>query len=132
MSLELGKKLLSQKNFKDAVGIFLELKKNSDSLELNYSLAMVNFELRNLNKSLKYFEKCIQIDNKSLNTYLKVAFLEHSRGDIEKSLSNYLKVIDINKNDIRAYYGIYTLNPNLLTTNHFKTILQINNNPKSN
>ena len=39
---------------------------------------------------------------------------------------------DINKNDIRAYYGIYTLDSKLLTTNHYKTILQINNNPKSN
>ncbi len=132
MSLELGKKLFSQKNFKDAEKFFLEQKKNNNSLELNYNLAMVNFELRNLKKSLKYFEKCIKIDNKSLNTYLKIAFLEQSRGDIKKSLSNYLKVIDINKYDIRAYYGIYTLDSKFLNTNHYNTILQINNDSKSN
>ena len=132
MSLELGKKLISQKNFKDAETVFLELKKNSNSFELNYNLAIVYFELRNLNKSLKYLEKCIKIDKNSLNTYLKIAFLEQARGDIEKSLSNYLKVIDINKNDVRAYYGIYTLDSKFLTTKHYKTILHINNNPKSN
>ncbi len=132
MSLALGKKLLLKKDYKDAEKIFLELNKNNNSLELNYSLGMVNFELRDLKKSLRFFKKCIKIDQKSINSYLKIAFLEQSRGELKNALSNYLKAISINKTDIRAYYGIYTLDPKLLTTIHYKQIVNINETPKLN
>ena len=129
MSLALGKKCLLQKNFKDAEKIFLDLSKNNNTFEINYNLGVINFELRNIKKSLQFFEKCKKIDPKSLNTYLKIAYLEQSIGDIEKSLSTYLKVLDINIRDIRAYYGIFSLNPNFLKTHHFQVIKQINDNP---
>ena len=114
MSLDLGKKFLSQKNYKDAEKVFLDLNKNNNNYDINYYLGVSNFELKKINESLKYFEKCKKIDPKALNTYLKIAYLEQSTGYIEKSLSTYLKVLDINIKDIRAYYGIFTLNPNFL------------------
>ena len=132
MSLDLGKKFLSQKNFRDAEKIFLDLNKNNNNFEINYNLAIINFELKNIKKSLKFFDKCKKIDSKSSNTYLKIAYLEQSTGDIEKSLSTYLKVLDINIRDIRAYYGIFTLKPNFLKASHFEIIKQINDNPNAN
>ncbi len=132
MSIDLGKKFLSQKNFKDAEKVFLDLYKNNNSFEINYNLGVINFELKKIKLSLKYFKKCIKIDSRSLNTYLKIAFLQQSTGDIEKSLSTYLKVLEINIRDIRAYYGIFTLNPNFLKENHFEVIKKINENPKAN
>jgi len=48
MSLDLGKKFLSQKNFKDAEKIFLDLNKNNNNFEINYNLAIINFELKNI------------------------------------------------------------------------------------
>ena len=44
MSLELGKKFLLQKNFKDAEKIFLDLSKNNNTFEINYNLAIIYFE----------------------------------------------------------------------------------------
>ncbi len=132
MSIDLGKKFLSQKNFKDAEKVFLDLYKNNNSFEINYNLGVINFELKKIKLSLKYFQKCIKIDSRSLNTYLKIAFLQQSTGDIEKSLSTYLKVLEINIRDIRAYYGIFTLNPNFLKESHFEVIKKINENPKAN
>ena len=132
MSLDLGKKFLSQKNYKDAEKVFLDLNKNNNNYDINYYLGVSNFELKKINESLKYFEKCKKIDPKALNTYLKIAYLEQSTGYIEKSLSTYLKVLDINIKDIRAYYGIFTLNPNFLKKSHFEVIKQINENPKAN
>ena len=38
MSLELGKKCLLQKNFKDAEKIFLDLSKNNNNFEINYEI----------------------------------------------------------------------------------------------
>ncbi len=132
MSLDLGKKFLLQKNFKDAEKIFLDLHKNNNNLEINYNLGVINFELKNIKKSLRFFEKCKKIDPKSLNTYLKIAYLEQSTGNVEKSLSTYLKVLDINIKDIRAYYGIFTLNLNFLKSSHFEVIKQIYDNPSAN
>ena len=80
MSIDLGKKFLSQKNFKDAEKIFLDLNKNNNNFEINYNLAIIYFELKNIKKSLIFFDKCKKIDPKSLNTYLKVAYLEQSTG----------------------------------------------------
>ena len=54
MSLELGKKYLLQKNFKDAEKIFLDLSKNNNTLDINYNLGVVYFELRNIKKSLQF------------------------------------------------------------------------------
>ena len=132
MSINLGKKFLSQKNFKDAEEVFLDLNKNNNNFEINYNLGVVYFELKKIKESLKYFEKCKKIDPRSLNTYLKIAYLEQTTGDIEKSLLTYLKVLDINIKDIRAYYGIFTLNPKFLKKSHFEVIKQINESPKAN
>ncbi len=132
MSIDLGKKFLSQKNFKDAEKVFLDLNKNNNDFEINYNLGVINFELKKTKESLKYFEKCKKIDPRSLNTYLKIAYLEQSTGFVEKSLLTYLKVLDINIKDIRAYYGIFTLNPNFLKKSHFEVIKQINESPKAN
>ncbi len=132
MSINLGKKFLSQKNFKDAEEVFLDLNKNNNNFEINYNLGIVYFELKKIKESLKYFEKCKKIDPRSLNTYLKIAYLEQTTGDIEKSLLTYLKVLDINIKDIRAYYGIFTLNPKFLKKSHFEVIKQINESPKAN
>ena len=132
MTIGLGKKLLLQKNYKDAEKIFLDLNKKNNNFETNYNLGVINFELKKIKQSLKYFEKCKKIDPRSSNTYLKIAYLEQSRGDIEKSLSTYQKVLEINIKDIRAYYGIFTLNPNFLKESHFQVIKKINESPKAN
>ena len=132
MTIGLGKKFLLQKNYKDAEKIFLDLNKKNNNFETNYNLGVINFELKKIKQSLKYFEKCKKIDPRSLNTYLKIAYLEQSRGDIEKSLSTYQKVLEINIKDIRAYYGIFTLNPNFLKESHFQVIKEINESPKAN
>ena len=132
MSLNIGKNFISQKNLKDAEKVFLDLHKTNNSLEINYNLGIIYFELKNIKKSLRFFEKCIKIDPKSINTYLKIAYLEQSTGDIEKSLSTYQKVLNINKRDIRVYYGIFTLDPNFLKDTHYEIIKQINANPKAN
>ena len=132
MSLNIGKNFISQKNLKDAEKVFLDLRKTNNSLEINYNLGIIYFELKNIKKSLRFFEKCIKIDPKSINTYLKIAYLEQSTGNIEKSLSTYQKALNINKRDIRVYYAIFTLDPNFLKDTHYEIIKQINANPKAN
>ena len=58
MTLDLGKKLIAQKNFKKAKKIFLELYKINNSFEINYNLGVINFELKNIDVSLSFFKEC--------------------------------------------------------------------------
>ena len=61
MTIGLGKKFLLQKNYKDAEKIFLDLNKKNNKFETKYNLGVINFELKKIKQSLKYFEKCKKI-----------------------------------------------------------------------
>ena len=50
MSLKIGKNFISQKNLKDAEKVFLDLHKTNNSLEINYNLGIIYFELKNIKK----------------------------------------------------------------------------------
>ena len=60
----------------------------------------------------------------------KLAFVKQSVGEIESAKKIYLKLIEIDKNKIRPYYGLFTLDPKYLDNNDFKNILNIKNNYK--
>ncbi len=132
MSIELGKKLIEERNFKDAEILFLELNKKKENFDSNYNLGKIYFELKNIEKSKLFYKKCISLNPNSINTYLNLAFMDQSTGDLEGALSNYFRVLEINNKIIRAYYGIYTLDPNLLKLDYIDIIREINNNTKSN
>ena len=132
MSIELGKKLIEERNFKDAEILFLELNKKKENFDSNYNLGKIYFELKNIEKSKLFYKKCISLNPNSINTYLNLAFMDQSTGDLEGALSNYFRVLEINNKIIRAYYGIYTLDPNLLKLDYLDIIREINNNTKSN
>ena len=56
MELDFGKKLIVQKNFRDAETIFLKLLKNErESFEINYFLVLIYFELRDTKKSFFHY-----------------------------------------------------------------------------
>ena len=132
MTLDLGKKLIAQKNFKKAKKIFLELYKINNSFEISYNLGVINFELKNIDVSLNFFKECKKIEPLSINTLLNIANIEQTIGEIKKSLSTYLKILEINDRVIRAYYGIYLLDPKFLENKHFEIIEKINIDPNSN
>ena len=58
MSINLGKKFLSQKNFKDAEEVFLDLNKNNNNFEINYNLGVVYFLFKKNKENFKYFLNC--------------------------------------------------------------------------
>ena len=49
-------------------------------------------------------------------------------GEIKFAKDIYYKLIELDKNKIRPYYGLYTLNPNYLNEKEFEIILNIKNN----
>ena len=133
MELDFGKRLIVQKNFRDAETIFLKLLKNErESFEINYFLGLIYFELKNTKKSFFHYNECLRVKPNSIKILLNLANLEQNLGNIEKAKEIYLKILNFDKNVIRAYYGLYLLDPKYIDKNHHSNILEINNNINAN
>ena len=133
MELNFGKRLIVQKNFRDAETIFLKLLKNErESFEINYFLGLIYFELKNTKKSFFHYNECLRVKPNSIKILLNLANLEQNLGNIEKAKEIYLKILNFDKNVIRAYYGLYLLDPKYIDKNHHSNILEINNNINAN
>ena len=59
MSYEMGKLLIKKKQFNQALNFFQTLLKNDpNNLRINFQMERYFYELNDLHKSNKYFEKC--------------------------------------------------------------------------
>ena len=133
MELDFGKKLIVKKNFRDAEKIFLKLLNyKRESFEINYFLGLIYFELKDTKKSFFHYHECLRVKPNSIKIFLNLANLEQNLGNIEKAKEIYLKILNLDKNVIRAYYGLYLLDPKHIDKNHHLNILEINNNLNSN
>jgi len=115
MSHELGKTLINKKQYREALKIFQKLlNKNNSDLRANFLIGKIYYELNNLNKSSFYFEKCDRIQPNTPNILFNLALTLQSKGKIKEAKENYLKLISLNSNDVRSYYGLFALNKNFI------------------
>ena len=126
MNFSTGQKLIAQKEFGKALNVFLNLKDKND--DIYFYLGLIYFELNNFNKSIYYYNKFLKKKPNSIIALYNLAFVKQSIGQIEMAKNIYLKLIEIDQNKIRPYYGLYTLNPNYLDQNKYEIILDIKNN----
>ena len=126
MSFLTGQKLVAQKEFGKALDIFLNLK-DKNNLILFY-LGLIYFELNSFNKSIYYYSKFLKKKPNSILALYNLAFVKQSIGELEASKNIYLKLIEIDKNKIRPFYGLFTLDPNFLNDYYFEKILKIQKN----
>ena len=61
-----------------------------DQFMIFYFLGLVHFELRNLDKSIQFFEKSLNLRPNNISVYIKLAVLYQTMGDTESSKNNYL------------------------------------------
>ena len=124
-----GQKLVSQKEFGKALNIFLNLKESTNSNdEILFYLGLIYFELNNFNKSNHYYNEYLKKNPNSVTALYNFALLKQSMGKIEFAKDIYYKLIELDKNKVRPYYGLFTLNPNYLNEEKFDIILKIKNN----
>ncbi len=126
MNFSTGQKLIAQKEFGKALNVFLNLKDKNDIIY--FYLGLIYFELNDFNKSIYYYNKFLKKKPNSIIALYNLAFVKQSIGQIEMAKNIYLKLIEIDQNKIRPYYGLYTLNPNYLDQNKFEIILDIKKN----
>ncbi len=126
MNFIAGQKLVAQKEFGKALDIFINLK-DENNLILFY-LGLIYFELNNFNKSIYYYEKFLKKKPNSVVALYNLAFVKQSIGELEAAKNIYLKLIEIDKNKIRPFYGLFTLDPNYLDEYNFEKILEMKKN----
>ena len=133
MNLIDGQRLLKEKKFNKALDIFLNLEKNNYSDErIFFYLGLIYFELNYFDKSISYYKKFLLKDPQSSSTLLNLAIVKQTIGDFDSAREIYLKLIKQNKKNIRAYYGLYSLDAKKFSKKYFEILLNIKKNDKLN
>jgi len=130
MDLDIGKKFIQEKKLNKALSFFLnELEKGNKTIRLYFFLGFTYFELNQIQNSIIYYKLALKIDPKSMDIILKLANANYVIGNFLSAKNLYLKAIRLNKYSSRAYYGLYLIKPQYLTTKH---ILDLNKIKKRN
>ena len=131
MSYELGKLLIKKKEYNKAFMIFKDiLKKNPNDLRANFQLGKINYELNDLNQSIFFFKKCNQIQANTPSILFNLALSLQSIGKINEAKKQYLKLISINPNDVKSYYGLFFLDITNINSNYYNKLQSLIKNNK--
>jgi tetratricopeptide (TPR) repeat protein len=131
MSYELGKLLIKKKEYNKAFMIFKDiLKKNPNDLGANFQLGKINYELNDLNQSIFFFKKCNQIQSNTPSILFNLALSLQSIGKINEAKKQYLKLISINPNDVKSYYGLFFLDITNINSNYYNKLQSLIKNNK--
>ena len=109
MSYELGKLLIRQKKFKQALKYFQNCLKIKKWLKNKFSNWKNFYELNDLHKSFAYFKKCKELKSNDPNVLFNYALVLQNIGEIKQAEKEYLNLISINPKDIKSYYALSSL-----------------------
>ena len=128
-----GQKLINQKEFGKALEFFLNFKKEKIRCdEIFFYLGLIYFELNNPVKSIYNLNKFLKKKPNSIQALYNLAFVKQSLGQVDAAKSIYFRLLELDKNKIRPYYGLYTLDQNFLDEDKIEKILNIKKNFKNN
>ena len=123
MSSEIGKLLIKDKKYKQALKYFHEmLIKKSNDLRTNFQLGKIYYELNDLHKSFHYFEKCNNIRSNDPNILFNFALVLQNLGKIKQAKEKYLELISLNSRDVKSYYGLFALNIENINSKHYEKL----------
>ena len=120
-----GQKLVRQKEYGKALEVFLNLQENGiENKNIYFYLGLIYSELNEFNKSIFNYNKYLKADPNSKAALLNLAIAKQSVGEVNAAKDIYLKLIDLDGNKIRAYFGLSMLDINFLTDDHYTYINQ--------
>ena len=125
----MGKLLIKKKQFNQALNFFQTLLKNDpNNLRINFQMGKIFYELNDLHKSNKYFEKCKNINSKNPNVLFNYALVLQNLGRIEEAKKEYINLLSINPNDVKAYYGLSKININYINSKLYQNLKRLSKN----
>ena len=96
-----------------------------------FCLGKIHFELNNFKKSIFYYRKCNQIQPDSPKVLYNLALVFQGLGRISEAEKLFNKLIKINPNDVRSYYGLFNLSIDNITLNYKQKLKDLSNNEKT-
>ena len=128
-----GQRFLKEKKFNKALDVFVNLEKNNYFDDrIYFYLGIIYFELNHFDKSIYYYNKFLSKNPTSSSTLLNLAIVKQTVGDLESAREIYLKLINQNKQNIRAYYGLYLLDVKNFEQKNFEILSNIKKSNKLN
>lgn len=126
-----GQKLVKQKEYGKALNIFLNLQKEGvKNKTIYFYLGLIYSELNDFNKSIFNYNKYLTTDPDSKSTLFNLAIAKQSIGEIDSAKNIYLKLISLEKNNIRPYFALLMLNIDFLTDEHYQYITEVEKSDK--
>jgi len=128
MDLEIGKKLIQEKKFNEALTFLLnELEKGNKSLRLYFFLGFIYFELNQIQNSINYYKLALKIEPKSIDVIISLANAQYVLGNFLSAKNLYSKAIKLNPYNVRGYYGLYLIKSQYLNSSHVLNLTKIKN-----
>jgi len=123
---------LQRGEFNKALKILENVIKNGNqNIFIFFCLGKIHFELNNFKKSIFYYRKCNQIQPDSPKVLYNLALVFQGLGRISEAEKLFNKLIKINPNDVRSYYGLFNLSIDNITLNYKKKLKDLSNNEKT-
>ena len=124
-----AQKFIKQKEYGKALDIFLKLQKNGiKNNTIYFYLGLIYSELNDFNKSILNYTEYLKFDPDSKSALFNLAIAKQSIGKIDSAKDIYLKLITLEKNNIRPYFSLLMLDINFLTNEHYQYINKIKKN----
>ena len=128
-----GQNYIKNKEFKKALMLFSNLEKSdTKNSSIFFYLGLLYFELNKFDKSIFYYKKYLNKEPLSEAGLLNLAIANQAIGDLKLAKDLFIKIIKINKFNIRAYYGLYMLDVNFLKEDLFIDLFEISKSEKLN
>ena len=126
-----GQKLVKQKEYGKALNIFLNLQKDGiNNKDIYFYLGLIYSELNDFNKSISNYNEYLISDPDSKSALFNLAIAKQSIGEIDSAKNIYLKLIGLERNNIRPYFALLMLDINFLTDEHYQYIIDIRKSEK--
>jgi tetratricopeptide (TPR) repeat protein len=126
-----GQKLVKQKEYGKALNIFLNLQKDGiNNKDIYFYLGLIYSELNDFNKSISNYNEYLISDPDSKSALFNLAIAKQSIGEIDSAKNIYLKLISLERNNIRPYFALLMLDINFLTDEHYQYIIDIRKSEK--
>ena len=123
---------LQRGEFNKALKILENVIKNGNqNIFIFFCLGKIHFELNNFKKSIFYYRKCNQIQSDSPKVLYNLALVFQGLGRISEAEKLFNKLIKINPNDVRSYYGLFNLSIDNITLNYKQKLKDLSNNEKT-
>ena len=107
------------------------IKNDNQNIFIFFCLGKIHFELNNFKKSIFYYRKCNQIQPDSPKVLYNLALVFQGLGRISDAEKLFNKLIKINPNDVRSYYGLFNLSIDNITLNYKQKLKDLSNNEKT-